>query len=339
MRVCEEGIFIKSIKSTYKESVKGDFAEKKITGINGKNSLKIVELLQSYTSGESKKSRLELSEDYFNDYYNLFLEKGNVLELTVNQDDKLKIPLIRKSQKKTAVSPKLVTKSYYYEIIKDKNCTVFTFNQFINPEKFRVFLQNMFADLKAQGIQNLIIDIRNNGGGDSELGDELLKYIVTKPFSQYEKTLVKYSDIRKEYIKGSEIDSTELKNYLLGISGTVGVIDHTKNVIQPKNQNERFSGNIYLLISGQTFSSAADFANAFKFYKAGKVIGSESGGFIISAGEVVERQLPNSKLFLNVSSTIDYNIGAKEKDVHGVIPDHKAQPEKALNYVLEKLIK
>ncbi|WP_160139925.1 S41 family peptidase [Chryseobacterium sp. c4a] len=263
-----------------------------------------------------------------------------MLEVTVNQGDKLKIPLIRKSQKKTAVSPKLVTKSYYYEIVKDKNCAIFTFNQFVNPEKFRVFLQDMFADLKAQGIQNLIIDIRNNGGGNSELGDELLKYIVTKPFSQYEKTLVKYSDIRKEYLlKASEIDSTELKNYLRGISGTVGVIDHTKNIIQPKKQNEQFSGNIYLLISGQTFSSAADFANAFKFYKAGKVIGSESGGFIISAGEVVERQLPNSKLILNVSSTIDYNIGTTEKDVHGVIPDNKVQPEKALNYVLEKLIK
>lgn len=340
VRVSEEGVFIKSIKSTYKESVTGDLTGKKITEINGKNSLKIVELLQNYTSGESKKSRLELSEDYFNDYYNLFLEKGNILELTVNQGDKLKIPLIRKSQKKTTVSPKSVTKSYYYELIKDKNCAVFTFNQFVNPEKFRAFLQDMFTDLKAQGIQNLIIDIRSNGGGDSELGDELLKYIVTKPFSQYEKTLVKYSDIRKEYLlKASEIDSTELKNYLSGISGTVGVIDHTKNIIQPKEQNERFSGDIYLLISGQTFSSAADFANAFKFYKAGKVIGSESGGFIISAGEVVERQLPNSKLFLNVSSTIDYNIGATKKDVHGVIPDSKVQAEEALNYVLEKLIK
>jgi C-terminal processing protease CtpA/Prc len=130
-------------------------------------------------------------------------------------------------------------------------------------------------------------------------------------------------------MKASEIDSTELKNYLRGISGTVGVIDRTKNIIQPKKQNERFSGNIYLLIIGQTFSSAADFANAFKFYKTGKVIGSESGGFIISAGEFVERQLPNSKLILNVSSTIDYNVGATtEKDIHGVIPDSKVQPEK-----------
>ncbi|MGE8554920.1 MAG: hypothetical protein ACN6OB_13455 [Chryseobacterium jejuense] len=37
-----------------------------------------------------------------------------------------------------------------------------------------------------------------------------------------------------------------------------------------------------MLICGQTFSSAADLANAFKFYKAGKIIGSESGGFIFT---------------------------------------------------------
>lgn len=93
------------------------------------------------------------------------------------------------------------------------------------------------------------------------------------------------------------------------------------------------------MTSGQTFSSAADLANAFKFYKAGKIIGSETGGFIISAGEVVERQLLNSKLFLNASSTIDYNIGATGNERYGVIPDIRVQPEEALNYTLEKLIK
>ncbi|WP_084220992.1 S41 family peptidase [Chryseobacterium sp. StRB126] len=116
-------------------------------------------------------------------------------------------------------------------------------------------------------------------------------------------------------------------------------MDHSKNVIESKNENERFTGNVYLLISGQTFSSAADFANAFKFYKAGKIIGSETGGFIISPGEVIERQLPNSKLFLNVSSTKDFNIGATEKDRHGVIPDIQVQSNEALNYTLNKLIK
>ncbi|UHO40174.1 hypothetical protein H5J24_09350 [Chryseobacterium capnotolerans] len=34
---------------------------------------------------------------------------------------------------------------------------------------------------------------------------------------------------------------------------------------------ERFTGNVYLLTSGQTFSSATDFANAFKFLKLGKL--------------------------------------------------------------------
>lgn len=186
------------------------------------------------------------------------------MEISLNNGRKLKITLLKKSQKKTGASQIIVTKSYYYEVNKDKNCAVFTFNQFVDLEMFRSFLKEMFAELKAQRIRNLIIDIRNNGGGNSELGDELLQYLVSKPFSQYEKTLVKYSDIRKEYLrKSSGIDSTELKNYLQQISGTVGVINHLKNIIEPKDKNERFTGNVYLLTSGQTFSSAADFANAF----------------------------------------------------------------------------
>ncbi|MDN3693080.1 S41 family peptidase [Chryseobacterium tructae] len=340
VRVSEDGVFVKSIKSSYNEIFTDDLKGLKITDINSINSTKILEVLQHYTSGESKKSRLELSENYFNDYYNLFFIRGNILEITFDQGQKLKIPLIRKSEKKPINFRNVVTKSYYYEIPKEKNYAAFTFRQFADIEKFRTFLEQMFSELKTEGIQNLIIDIRDNGGGNSELGDELLKYLVSKPFSQYEKTLVKYSDIRKEYLrKSSGIDSTELKNYLRGISGTVGVIDHSKNSIEAKNKNERFTGNVYLLTSGQTFSSAADFANAFKFYKAGKIIGSETGGFIISPGEVVERKLPNSKLFLNISSTIDFNIGAAENDRHGVIPDIQVESGKALDYTLERLIK
>ncbi|WP_250254084.1 S41 family peptidase [Chryseobacterium sp. Marseille-Q3244] len=340
VRVSEDGVFVKSTKSSYHEAFTEDLKGLKITDMNSINSTKILELLQHYTSGESKKSRLELSEYFFNNYYNLFFTKGNILEITFDQGQKLEIPLIRKSEKKSITSRNIVTKSYYYEVTKEKNYAVFTFRQFADIEKFRPFLAQMFLELKAEGIQNLIIDIRDNGGGNSELGDELLKYLVSKPFSQYEKTLVKYSDIRKEYLrKSSGIDSTELKNYLQGISGTVGVIDHSKNIIEPKDKNERFTGNVYLLASGQTFSSAADFANAFKFYKAGKIIGSETGGFIISPGEVVNRQLPNSKLFLNVSSTIDFNIGATEHDRHGVMPDIQMEAGKALDYTVERLIK
>ncbi|MGE8554921.1 MAG: hypothetical protein ACN6OB_13460 [Chryseobacterium jejuense] len=60
---------------------------------------------------------------------------------------------------------------------------------------------------------------------------------------------------------------------------------------------------------------------------------------LFSPGEVIERQLPNSKLFLNVSSAKDFNIGVTEEDRHGVIPDIQFQPEDALNYTLDKLIK
>lgn len=47
----------------------------------------------------------------------------------------------------------------------------------------------MFSELKAKGIQSLIIEIRDNGDRNSGLGDELLKYLVSKSFSQFEMCL------------------------------------------------------------------------------------------------------------------------------------------------------
>lgn len=42
----------------------------------------------------------------------------------------------------------------------------------------------MFTALRMQGIEELIIDARNNGGVNSRVGDELLRYIAPEPFCQ-----------------------------------------------------------------------------------------------------------------------------------------------------------
>lgn len=75
VRVSEDGVFVKSTKSSYHEAFTEGLKGLEITDMNNINSTKILELLQHYTSGESKKNRLELSEYFFNNYYNLFFTK------------------------------------------------------------------------------------------------------------------------------------------------------------------------------------------------------------------------------------------------------------------------
>ena len=51
--------------------------------------------------------------------------------------------------------------------------------------KFKEFLANAFAELRAKNIKNLIIDLRGNGGGDMDIGFELARYLAQKNLPPY----------------------------------------------------------------------------------------------------------------------------------------------------------
>ena len=67
---------------------------------------------------------------------------------------------------------------------------VIDFNSCDNVEGMRHFADSMFTALRTQGIKELIIDVRNNGVGNSCVGDELLRYIAPEPFCQMGKASV-----------------------------------------------------------------------------------------------------------------------------------------------------
>lgn len=66
---------------------------------------------------------------------------------------------------------------------------------------------------------------------------------------------------------------------------------------------------------------------------------SESGGLILSCGDMITATLPNSRLKVTVSGKRYYNTGAGSKDWSGVIPDNLTEEENAKEKVLKELIK
>jgi hypothetical protein len=51
-----------------------------------------------------------------------------------------------------------------------------------NRPKWQKFLEQTFASIHDQKLTGLIIDLRANSGGDSQLGDDLLAYLTDKPY-------------------------------------------------------------------------------------------------------------------------------------------------------------
>jgi hypothetical protein len=175
---------------------------------------------------------------------------------------------------------------------------VIDFRSMNDTEKFGKFLDSTFTIIKQNKIQHLVIDIRNNSGGNSQLGDMLFDYITSKKYRQ-----VIEAEIKKD-----------------------GKVRHVKGSLQtPRKVANKFTGKTYLLTSHYTFSSANMLASAYKFYNMGTIIGEETGGVLTAFGDLVEIILPNTKLKAFCSHKKFVHPGADGK-LHGVKPDIEIVP-------------
>ncbi|TPD67222.1 S41 family peptidase [Flavobacterium microcysteis] len=227
-------------------------------------------------------------------------------------------------------------KNYTLKLIPEKSTAIISF-QIFDWDGFPEFCKQAFTEIKDKKIENLIIDIRNNLGGDSDVGDELFQFFMNHPYKQYDRVIGKNSRLIKERIRAHERNGKILTSKdLATLKKAEGVYDTIVYEEIPIRENPlRFNGKVCLLTSAQTFSSAADFAQCFSYYKRGKIIGEETGGLVVSYGDIVSHQLPNTKLFITISSKLYYNVGTKVNDWHGVIPDIKTPSSKALDKALE----
>ena len=331
-----------------------------VLSINGIDSKSIIMNLSKYESGEEKSFKAKWIAYNFDYYLNTIYNIKSKCLVKYKYNNKIyekEIKLIKQNEfdkVSSKIFPPTETKykPYSLKIIDSLNTAIIDFKSFENVERFRIFIDSVFNVIKRKNLNNLIIDIRENSGGNSEIGNEFLQYLAKSDFNQYSnQTILKVSqqvknrykkDIKeiKNYKKITKSDSISIKemNQVFSIpNGTIITCPYAKNLIKLKNKKNRFNGYVYVLTSEQTYSSASDFAQAIKAYKLGKIIGEETGGWIVCYGDIIDDQLPNSKLKMGVSCVKFINIGAKEDDWHGVIPDIEIPANKSLKYTLEMI--
>ncbi len=212
-------------------------------------------------------------------------------------------------------------------------------------DRFRTFLDSTFRFLRDRKIPNLIIDLRENGGGNSALGDSLMQYISRRPFAQLGRMLMKRSrqeikvhmaQYRNFYPEGSTEETILRDRNEKEPFGTIySHQTQTKDFIRPLPKRDRYRGNVWLLTSHRTFSSAFLLSWAFQYFKMGTVVGEETGGVSVSLGDMITLRMPNTRLPYMVSFKKFYTYGATDKDVHGTLPDYEVPADEALDYTLE----
>ena len=200
---------------------------------------------------------------------------------------------------------------------------------------FNKFLEKSFSELKRKNIRTLIIDLRGNEGGNEEWGIELYKYLAKSPFKYYENISV------KKLVKGDFQEKLPflfrlLRPFIDQDKKSFAFLGHKWLKIQnPKKDG--FSGQVYLLIDGQSYSVTTEFASQVKSDGRAIIVGQESaGGYALNtSGFFSIVTLPNSKIELGIP-LFGFNMGnspSKNPMNRGVIPDYEVEiaPEDVVN--------
>ncbi len=244
---------------------------------------------------------------------------------------------IQSMRKQTAMPSEKPFKFFYLE---DINTGLIEYLSFSQMENFKVFLDSTFKFIEEKNIKNLIIDVRNNGGGNSNCGKFFLTYLTKEPYVMFSECNVKYSKKVKNMYKQNIPKWMQIFPFYY-LSNNSKILYTSKDGYIHENKTEPykhdisepfFSGNVYILIGNYTFSSATDFAAVFKDYGFGILIGEETGGLATCYGDLLMFNMPNSGLSFCVSHKYFVRPGGFD-DCKGVIPDYevKQKPEDIKN--------
>lgn len=222
----------------------------------------------------------------------------------------------------------------YYELDSIESAVI-EFNSFEGREAFDEFLRNSFNKIKSKGIGNLILDLRKNGGGDSKLGDDFLRYIADHPFTQYGDVTTKVS-----------VEVKEQNPYYKQEPGTIITLAlKDRNLIEPVDGSIRYQGKLYVLTSNFTFSSATDLAWCIKHYDFGTLVGEETGQWGCSFGELIQTDIPSLGLGMRIGHKKFYCIGADDSSQHGARPhfeisdDSSTEKDEILEFTVQLISK
>jgi hypothetical protein len=291
--------------------------------INGRPIEAIINDLKNRMTSDGYNTTAILRYDIENSfwyYYYVFIDQSESFDLMVkkiggNTNEIVRVAgITREEFLAKASSDKVATKyPLEFNVMDSLNTAIFTLNTFSgkNTNKLGIsntdFMDNVFAQLKSKPhIRNLIIDVRKNGGGNPGMEISMLKYLSEKRNKVYKRIE------RNRWSLFFKKDSTGkyYSNKFLGYT------------LEPNAY--QFTGQVYLLISGRTYSAASIFSASMATFTNAIVIGEETGGgyYGTTGGNFKNLNTPNTKTRLHIP-VIRFMTNVSGQPVGtGLLPDY-----------------
>ncbi|MEN0047603.1 MAG: S41 family peptidase [Bacteroidota bacterium] len=318
----------------------------KLKSINGEKAMALFDEFVSLKTRDGY--NLSGPETYvgksFSYHYALFRGTPEEFELVLEDEqgkernyaiEALKLDTIRKYREERYGKPK-PSSIFAQELpglkleIQDKIATIniYTFSEdYIKKhgEKSKKWFQDAFEKIVAAGVEHLIIDMRDNGGGGPATSVALMSHLLEEPFTFYKEL----STITRK-IPNPELYKSNVR--LLNLIAPLRVKKQDNGTYAFKTLGSKpyqpaapiYKGKIYVLVNGVSFSQTGETAAFLKSETDAIFIGEEVGGnaYQNTSGEMLQLELPNSKNIAQIPIVL-WEMNVKfENTGHGVKPDH-----------------
>ena len=200
---------------------------------------------------------------------------------------------------------------------------------------FGAFLKAMFGKIAENEVKTLVIDVRDNGGGNSQLCDQLLSWL--KPVDEIRDggSSIRFSKLWEaqypELAKNVKAYfQREGLSYPLGEiydgdyeDGGDDAVEESISELFVKNhsRDSLFTGKVIFLQGKGTFSSAGMLITSAVDNGIGMVIGENSTYAPSNYGDCLYWELPNTHVKGSVSHKFFYRADAAKWDENVLIPD------------------
>lgn len=299
-----------------------DLIGQQLLGLNGHSSQKIIEAFQTYYA--KRASHLDNAHiRLFNAYF--WAAFGSYSDWDLEYLDESGK---RKSVHLSGLSKRLETPQannangmlppFQFDYIFDNKAGLLTINYMADPQGFEEFAEDLFQQLNRKKIKHLVIDMRQNGGGTSQIGDILYSYLSDKAYSEG-KMYVKTSPTIKHWYE-SDRKGHPLYEFVQNGKPNELLVFPDTTLFTPVKREFLFEGKSYLLTSKKTYSSGHMFAGLFKCGNIGTMIGQETGQATKTVGDAFSFTLPHSEIDISVSYKI-FEGPCELSFEHGFQPD------------------
>ncbi len=330
------------LKECFNESYYIKLVGSEILSINEIPANKIIEQLMNFYGDKNVAIINNNIEKYFGAYFwtvygsfpqykiNL-LKDGDQFSITINAVNNQDYFVLRNK-----FYPQKTEEKYQLHFLNNDSIAYLKIKSFADKKVLSDFLSNAFDSIGKKAFKNLIIDIRNNPGGTSDGVDTLLSYLITKQYKQYKLIGLRVSNEIKSIYENKKPTFYNMIKYFE--DNQLFYYEDTMLIETPVHRQNRYNGNLFVLINDKTFSAASTFAGVIKEYNLGKIVGqTETGGTIAYYGDFLLFKLPNTKMEFFISSKFFIQYGGTKLD-KGVFPSINIDENETIENIMKKTI-